>query len=298
MKPRAIFKGTTYLVTRRTTQRLFLLRPGPKVNAALRYCLALAQAHAKGILIHAATFMSNHYHIVLTDMNGNLPAFTEHLHKLISKCLNRLHGRWENFWAGGGAQTSQVKLISSEDVLAKIAYTLANPTEALLVSHGPQWPGIRLFRKGTYLAKRPDFFFRTKEEGGAQPETIDLVLTAPDIGVHENLTDELVNKTASAREKRLRDAANAAGKKFLGATGVKNQKIYSSPRVPAKRRGLSPQVASADKWRRMEALAADRDFAREHAAARKDFIGGNRDAVFPVGTYRFARQFGACCADA
>src|SRR5690606_39257733 len=122
--------------------------------------------------------------------------------------------------------------------------------------------------------------------------------TAAPIGVDEKLADDLVQKAASAREKRLRDAANAAGKSFLGAKRVLSQKIHSAPRAPAPRRGLSPMVASIDKWRREEALAANKEFASEHAAAREDFIAGNRDAVFPAGTYRFARQFGACCAEA
>ena len=297
MKPRAISPDTTYLITRRTTQRLFLLRPSTDINAALRYCMALAQKRAVGIKIHAITFMSNHYHIVLTDTKGNLPVFTEELHKLIARCLNCHHGRWENFWAAS-AQTSHVQLISSKDVLAKIAYTLANPTEALLISHGDKWPGVRLFRKGTYVAKKPKFFFRTKDKGGKLPKSLDLELTAPPIGVNEKLADDVVQKAASAREKRLRDAANAAGKRFLGAKGVLNQKIYSSPQAPASRRGLSPSVASADKWRRIEALAANAAFARDHEDARKSFITGDREAIFPFGTYRFARQFGACCAEA
>ena len=297
MKPRAILPGTTYLITRRTTQRLFLLRPSTEINAALRYCMALAQKRASGIKIHAVTFMSNHYHIVCTDTEGNLPVFTEELHKLIARCLNCRHGRWENFWAAA-AQTSHVQLLSSKDVLDKIVYTLANPTEALLVSHGNQWPGVRLYRKGRYVAKKPKFFFRSKDEGGKLPESLHLELSAPAIGVHEKLADDVVKNATSAREKRLRDEANTAGNRFLGAKGVLNQKIYSAPQAPAPRRRLSPGVASKDKWRRIEALAANMEFVRAHAEARKAFIAGDRDVIFPAGTYRFERQFGVCCADA
>lgn len=297
MKPRCILPGTTYLITRRTTQRLFLLRPSTTINAALRYCLALAQKRAPGVELHAVTFMSNHYHIVLTDKEGELPVFTEELHKLIARCLNSHHARWENFWAGG-AQTSHVQLVTSDDVLDKIAYTLANPTEALLVSHGSQWPGVRLYRKGSYVAKKPKFFFRTQDEGGKLPDSLKLELTAPPIGVHEKRADDVVQRAASAREKRLRDEANAAGKSFLGAKGVLRQKIYNAPQAPAPRRGMSPTVACQDKWRRIEALADNAEFAEAHDAAREDFIAGNRDAVFPAGTYRFQKQFGACCAEA
>lgn len=297
MKPRAICPGKSYLITRRTTQRLFLLRPSIEINAALRYCMALAQRRARGILVHAVTFMSNHYHIVLTDSEGTLPVFTEELNKQIARCLNCYHGRWENFWAAG-KQTSHVELKSSEDVLKKIVYTLANPTEALLVSHGNQWPGIRLFRKGAYLAKRPKFFFRSEDEGGALPRALHLELSAPAVGVQAQLADDVVQKATTCREKRLRDQAIALGKKFLGASRVLRQKIFSAPKAPAPRRGLSPRVASADKWRRIEALAANAAFVRDHARAREDFIAGDRKVVFPAGSYRFVRQFGARCAEA
>lgn len=296
MRPRPILPNRTYLITRRTTQQLFLLRPSPEINACIRYCLALAQRRS-GLKIHAIIFMSNHYHLVVTDVHGTLPVFTEELNKLIARSLNCHHDRGENFWAGS-AQTSHVELISSEDVLDKVVYTLANPTEAHLVSHGSQWPGVRLFRKGGYLAKKPRFLFRSKEAGGALPDTLDLQLTPPPIGVHENAADDVIKSAAGAREKRIRQEAKVLGKRFLGASGVLKQSIYNSPTVRVPRRGISPSIACKDKWRRIEALASSSAFRRDHKEARKSFMAGVRDVLFPVGTYRFVRQFGACCAEA
>jgi REP-associated tyrosine transposase len=42
--PRATLPGCYYLITRRCTQRQFLLRPGNKTNQAFLYCLAEAAA--------------------------------------------------------------------------------------------------------------------------------------------------------------------------------------------------------------------------------------------------------------
>ena len=296
MKPRQIIAGATYIITRRTTQQLFLLRPSAAINGAIRYCLGLAQRRSK-VKIHAIIFMSNHYHIVVTDVDGKLPIFTEELHKLIARCLNCKHERWENFWAGA-AQTSHVELATREAILEKIVYTLANPTEALLVSHGPEWPGVRLFRKGKYKVSKPTFFFRTKDEGGTLPQSLKLVLSAPDIGVHEKRADDVVQRAVTAREKVLREQAYAEGKTFLGAAKVKAQKIYHSSSGSTPHRGLSPQVAARDKWRRIEVLARNADFVKEHAERRKEFVAGKRDVVFPAGTYRLVKQFGARCAEA
>ena len=40
--PRPIFKGELYLLTRRTTERQFLLRPSKRRNREIEYCLAVA----------------------------------------------------------------------------------------------------------------------------------------------------------------------------------------------------------------------------------------------------------------
>jgi hypothetical protein len=58
--PRQILPGSTYLVTRRCTQRQFLLRPSKLTNQIILYCLALAVART-GILLHAFVALSNHY---------------------------------------------------------------------------------------------------------------------------------------------------------------------------------------------------------------------------------------------
>ncbi len=76
MSARPIYKNTTYMLTRRTTQRLYLMRPSQEVNAYIRYCVAIAQRRS-GIKIHSLVFMSNHYHMAVTDEEGTLPIFTE-----------------------------------------------------------------------------------------------------------------------------------------------------------------------------------------------------------------------------
>ena len=57
--PRRIVPGTTYLLTRRCTQRRFMLVPRGIVPKLFGYCVGLA-AERHGILVHAITCMSNH----------------------------------------------------------------------------------------------------------------------------------------------------------------------------------------------------------------------------------------------
>ncbi len=64
------------------------------------------------------------------------------------------------------------------DVRAKVVYTVANPVEAGLVSHGGQWPGLRLYRPGPMRIERPEVFF---DLDGDTPEVAELELVAPPI---------------------------------------------------------------------------------------------------------------------
>ena len=137
--PRRIVKGTTYLITRRCFDRMFLLRPSALTNAVFEYALAMT-AQRYGIQLHAYCVLSNHWHCVLTDPRGKLPKFQRDLGSIVARALNAAHGRWESFWAPGSY--SAVALQTAEDVLDKMAYVLANPVAAGLVRQGAEWPGL------------------------------------------------------------------------------------------------------------------------------------------------------------
>ena len=240
--------------------------------------------------------MSNHYHLVLSDPEGLLPVFVEELNKLIARSLNCHFGRWENFWSGG-VQPSYVRLESEMNVLAKMVYTLANPTQAMLVARGQEWPGVRLFKHGRYKALKPAFFFRQCEKRGL-PASIDLILSPAPVGCPKQAVDDVVTRAVRARERQLRERARRNGKRFAGAAAVRSRSIHQRPKRPAPRRGLNPRFACRDKWRRIEILSMDRAFVAAHAEARRAFIAGNSQVQFPPGTFQFVRSFGGRCDDA
>ena len=80
--PRQILPGTTYLLTRRCTQRQFLLRPSAVINQVFLCFLARA-AELTGVQIHAFGVLSNHDHLVVTDPERRLASFMHWLnHKV------------------------------------------------------------------------------------------------------------------------------------------------------------------------------------------------------------------------
>jgi len=58
-----VLPSQSYLLTRRCTQRQFLLRPDPATNNAFLYCLIDAALHCE-IEVLLAYAASNHYHAV------------------------------------------------------------------------------------------------------------------------------------------------------------------------------------------------------------------------------------------
>jgi putative transposase len=64
------------------------------------------------------------------------------------------------------------------------------------------------------------------------------------------------------------------------------------------RRKLNPRVAGRDKWKRIEALGRLVEFLRAYRAAWNTRRAGQKDVVFPHGTYLLRVLHGVACAGA
>jgi putative transposase len=293
--PRRVISGTTYLVTRRCSERRYFLRPDPEVNAIVLYCLARA-AERYGILLHAYVVLSNHYHFILTDPRGVLPLFEHDFDLLMARALNARYGHFEAFWASG--TYSAVVLTDRDAVLEKIAYVLANPVSAGLVCRSELWPGL-ISRPGDIgaaplVVKRPPQFFR-QEGAKVLPAEVTLALVVPPC--LEDLPVEEVRALVAARladhEERARQERQ--GRPFLGRRGVLRQRVADRPGDHEPHFELNPRVAGRDKWKRIEALGRLRSFRSSYRQAWEQFRAGLRGAVFPAGTWKLRRELGVWC---
>lgn len=290
--PRFIVPGVTYLLTRRCFGRQFFLRPNRKLNQIFEFCLAVAAARS-GCEIHAYCMLSNHYHLVVTDVEGNLPIFMHWFNEYIAKCVNRRLGRWESFWAPGSY--SQVALTDREDVIEKLVYTYTNPVSAGLVRSFRHWPGARstpreMAEPGKVI-DRPKGFFRA---GGPVPSTQLLKLRLPrGFGGHSSWIH--LEERVGNREAELRKEFRKKNQPFLGRFRVLKQSHTSRPKSREPRRGLNPRVAGRDRWRRVEALQHLKQFLFEYRTAWRRFAEGDRSIKFPFGTYAMRVQLKVMC---
>ena len=278
--PRRITPGDTWMVTRRTAQRMFLLRPEKTVNAIFEYCLAEAAAR-HGIVPIAWTVMSNHYHAIVHDPKGTLPAFLEQLHKMVAKCLNAHHGRWENFWST--EETCCTRLVTRDDILDKVVYVLTNPVTARLVDSAAQWPGATswsIMGRKPVTRRRPHVFF--KKEGSKMPEEVALRAAVPPMlkGAAASRWVSRVRDAVAARESELADERrkknlSLVGRKNVLATNPLSAPKTSTRRVPRSagrrgREGNTPGSPSAPPaWARPRAVGNNRRRSSQaHALTR------------------------------
>jgi len=177
------------MITRRCTQRQFLLTPCPRTNQIIRYALAYA-AKVTGVQLHAVCFMSNHWHGIVSDPGACLPKFLEHFHRLIAKAQNAWLHRRENFWSSERA--SVVHLETDSDVLSKMAYVIANPIAARLVERLEDWPGLVAYWSHERTeVPMPDVFF---DHSGDRMRSANRVVTKrgvpSQVGVHGRASAE------------------------------------------------------------------------------------------------------------
>jgi REP element-mobilizing transposase RayT len=295
--PRRVLPGTTTFVTRRCSERRFFLRPSCATSEIVLYVLALA-AQRYGVCVHAFCVLSNHVHLVITDVEGRLPAFMQYFDSLVARAVNAALGRFEGFWAAAGSY-SAVEPLDASDVLAKIAYVLANPVAAGLVKRGAEWPGLwtgpEQIGTTTLTARKPKGFFDPK---GYLPETVDLELTVPPCFASGDEFRAQLAAALSELEERHRQELASQGRRFLGAARAMAQSPFARPAPGEPRFALSPRIAARDKWKRIEGLFRMKRFEEQYREARARWCSGIRDAVFPVGTYLMRIMHGVQCAGA
>jgi hypothetical protein len=295
-QPRPVVPGRCYLLTRRCSERRFLMRPDRETVNAWIYCLALA-AQRHGLDVVAVGACANHHHVVAVDRRGELPAFLQYFHRLFAAHQNALRGRWEAFWCAT-EQTSAVELVDPDAVVDKAVYAIVNPVKDFIVDRVHHWPGpdaLTAIVEGVPLvASKPGRFFRPD---GELPDTVSLPFVRPPglehLSQHEYaelLRARVVQAEAQARAERI-----GRGIRVLGRKAVLRQHWNDRPASREPRRQLSPRLACRDKWRRIESLQRNKRWLHAYRAARARWLAGEPEVAFPPGTWWLARHAAVTC---
>jgi putative transposase len=274
------------MLTRRCTQRQFLLTPDKEINNAFLYCLIEA-AQKFDIVLLLTQMMSNHQHTPFHDPKGYAIEFMHRFHTHLAKCVNAYRGRWENMWST--EPPCLVELVDMDDLADKLIYTATNPVKAGLVERVHQWLGpktVGAFLDGrTLKARRPWFLFRAD---GAMPEEVEATFAIPEtLGNHAEIVERVRVGIADVEEQCAIERAKS-NRQVIGCLRIRRQSWRDSPTSHEPRRGLRPRVAARSKWARIETLQRNKEFQIHYREARTLWLAGE-PAVFPAGTYWLRR---------
>jgi len=240
-------------------------------------------AQKTGVHLHCACVLSNHWHAIVSDPDTRIAEFYGWVHKYVAKAVNCSMGRWENLWSCD--KTSVIPLESPEDVLDKITYCLCNPVNAHLIARAKNWKGVWLYRKShSQTVARPKTYFQSD---GTMPEKVELMIHQPTS--HDNMStveyENMIAAEITDREQQIADDMRTAGQQFMGMDAILRQSHNDKPKSFEQKRSINPKFAAKDKWLRISAIKRYRQFLSNYWEALKLWKEGNRDVLFPAGTY-------------
>jgi putative transposase len=289
--PRQVLPGTTVMVTRRTVQRTFLLRPDPQIQQIYLYCLAVFAARYD-IAVHVPVLMSTHEHLMVTDTRGELPSFVRDLHRTVALCVKALHDWKGPVW--DHQRTSVVKLATPEAMVETAAYMIANPVTAGLVATAAEWPGVTIaaaqLGRARWTIARPHVYF--SRTNGLWPETATLELATPNplSSTHETARALIAAQVAHA-EALAANELRIRGLQFLGRVAATQCSPFECARSvePTNRCNPSFAVGSGQREAYRNAVIGLRVFRQAYREALANWRHGLRDIAFPPGTWQMVR---------
>jgi putative transposase len=299
--PRMCVAGGTYLVTRTTANRRFLLKPSAVVSQCFLYCIARA-ARRHRVLLHALCVESTHYHLVVTDAHGELSEFVHWLDRHVACCLlehydrSHPHQHLDGIWSKD--HFSATLLLTPEAVLAEIVYTLTNPQKDGLVSDYRQWPGLHTTPRDwllpTRYAVRTNLFFDQRNVALAEVG-YEFVIPPQFADRDPESFARDVEALVEDKQRAVRASMGAQGCTFLGAVHVLTADPFDAPTSKRPKRTMNPRLAAGGNLEAMkQAAQALRSFRERYRRAWMAFCKGIA-VLFPAGTLLMRRRFNVPC---
>lgn len=276
------------------------------------------------VKLHAFKWMSNHYHLVLTDSLGVLPDFMRDLNSLVSRALNAMRKtQGENFER---SSYSMVLPADGDTILRHCAYSEANACKAHLVKRAREWTGATSagMRFGqSKRVRRPNFGLwgepKTKPKAkpkakrkriagsnpqraayhgtSSAPDEVRLRLEAPPgfDGQSPAMIRRAINEQVEVIESEAIEERKAQGHKVLGMRAVSEMDYHACPRTRRELFTTDPKASAKKKEARLQMLARLRSFVSAYREALEEHKV-TRDALFPWGTWKMRRHLNVRCA--
>jgi REP element-mobilizing transposase RayT len=314
--PRQIHPGQLCFITVRAVNRCYRFAPTRQALDIIWYCLARTLDKYSGCIeAHEFLWMSNHYHLVLTDRGGRLPRFMEELNSLLARALNALHGIEGTTIEKG---YNLVAVATDGKLVEHCVYTLSNPCKANLVERSHQWQGVssqrleygvgitverprhglwggqcrHVQRSASQASKRARYGGRSK-----LPEKVTLVLTRPPImpELSDSRLRSHIREQLRRREHAIIEDRRSRKLRVVGWNAATKVSVRAAPKRTEERFGTVPSYSADTNGARISAWNRRREFLERYYAALRRFVSGEWAVAFPAGTWLMKVRFGVTC---
>ncbi|WPB79942.1 transposase [Archangium violaceum] len=230
-----------YFVTSRCFQGRLLLRPSAEVNEVVGGVLARAVQQSGGnVRLHAFTFASNHFHLLVWSRGVALASFMQYLRANLSKKVGRLADWRGGFWE---RRYSAEPVLDDTALVGRLRYVLAHGVKEGLVQRSAEWPGLTCLAQLLGPARRVFQWFnwtkrRSKRgsedtaagEGRFAEEIAEPVeLEVAPLPCWEGLGEEERQRAVRGLVEGVEAEARAQDKSVLGAQAVRAQHPHTRP---------------------------------------------------------------------
>ena len=294
-KARQHLPGQVTLLTRRTEERRFFLRPCAHSRNVMMYETAKS-ADDTNMSVHGLMTMGNHPHIVATDHDGERSDFMRNICSGVARARNAHLDRKGHFW--DTQQFGDTVLLDRDAIERKLLYLWMNPVRANFVARAAHWPGAKIlprdWGKTRTITAPVDGFYNQKKAKKIE------FTPMPPPGYEDMTLEEVIDHFETLLRKaedELRERRRRSGKKVRGARWAVQMNPLDAPGTRAKAGKLNPRFASRNASLMADAQKERRQFLADYDKANDRLRKGDRDAVFPPGTIRLRKIANIACHD-
>jgi hypothetical protein len=286
-------KKTLVEVTTRTVHSRLLLRPSNELGI-----LGRAQ-ELYGAQISAYSFLSNHI-LLVVDSAKELADFMTYFNSNLAREAGRLVQWREKFWA----RRYRAIVVSGEEGAQRerLKYVLSHGPKEGLVSDAREWPGVHAIRPlltgepviGTWFDRTQEYAARRRGEAFERLRyaTHPTVQLSP-LPCWEDLCPDLQKKRIEEIAEEIEDESKAwleeRGVPPLGPDAIRRQSPDTIP--PRSKKSPAPLFLAASKRVRDDLRNAYYSFLAAFREAADELKAGNRNALFPEGSFPPAMPF-------
>jgi REP element-mobilizing transposase RayT len=281
-----------YFVTSRCFQGRLLLRPSADVNEVVGGVLARAvQQSAGSVRLHAFTFASNHFHLLVWARGAALASFMQYLRSNLSKKVGRLVDWSGGFWE---RRYSAEPVLDDTALVGRLRYVLAHGVKEGLVERSSEWPGLTCLPQLLGPARRLFQWFNwtkrwskrgSEDMAGARgrfaeewAEPVELEVTP--LPCWKGLGEEERQHAVRGLVEEVEAEARARDKPVLGASTVRAQHPHTRPE--RLKRSPRPLGHASTRQALRELREQYRTFVAAFREAAARWMRGDFSAPFPL----------------